>query len=169
VPLSETGIYEPSSLVNLNLQTRNRRLWIISCDFCERDVAFKMVPTFRVVPFFHLVSPVLRAACASCAWCAIIDAGLRNGSLESRENFLCMHDVPEGTGLPKAMLVTGTHGFKIENIFLLGADVSPKELIEQAIALHGGPRSGDLRGGRLANVGRRSANLIQRLCDLPLR
>jgi putative colanic acid biosynthesis UDP-glucose lipid carrier transferase len=80
-----------------------------------------------------------------------------------------MYDSPGGTGVAQSHARDlERHGFKIENIFYLAADISPKELIERAIAFARGSEIKEIFVA--ADLQRWSAirDLIQRLCDLPL-
>jgi Undecaprenyl-phosphate glucose phosphotransferase len=77
--------------------------------------------------------------------------------------------VPAGTGVTQSHARDlERHGFKIENIFYIAADVSPKELIERAIAFARGSEIKEIFVA--ADLQRWSTirDLIQRLCDLPL-
>jgi Undecaprenyl-phosphate glucose phosphotransferase len=175
-PFWKRRLYEPSSLVNLNLQTRKIVvLWTITLlIFASATFAFKIGPDFSrgAVLSFHIGGLALLLV-HHALWCTIIDAGLRNGSLRGRESILlCMHDVPAGTGVAQSHARDlERHGFKIENIFYLAADVSPKEpkeLIERAIAFARGSEIKEIFVA--ADLQRWSTirDLIQRLCDLPL-
>src|SRR5262245_3889173 len=174
VPLFRNrGLYDPTSLVNWPLQSRKIVvLWTMTLlIFAGATFAFKMGPDFSrgAVLSFHIAGLALLLA-HHALWRAIIDSGLRNGSLRGRESILlCMHDSPAGAGVAQSHVDDlERHGFKIENIFYLAADVSPKELIGRAIAF--------VRGSEIkevfvaADLQRWSAirDLIQRLCDLPL-
>src|SRR5258705_6067884 len=174
VPLvRKRGLYEPSSLVNLNLQTRKIVvLWTITLlIFASATFAFKIGPEFsRGAVLSFGIAGLAGLLVHHALWSAIIDAGLRNGSLRGRESILlCMHDAPGGTGVAQSHARDlERHGFKIENIFYLAADVSPKELIEQAIAFARGSEIKEVFVA--ADLQRWSTirDLIQRLCELPL-
>jgi Undecaprenyl-phosphate glucose phosphotransferase len=167
------GLYDPTSLVNWQLQTRKIVvMWTMTLlIFASATFAFKIGPDFSrgAVLSFHIAGLALLLA-HHALWRAIIDAGLRNGSLRGRESILlCMHDSPGGAGVAKSHADDlERHGFKIENIFYLAADVSPKELIERAIAFARGSEIKEIFVA--ADLQRWSAirDLIQRLCDLPL-
>src|SRR5215510_3766137 len=140
VPLFRNrGLYDPSSLVNWPLQTRKIIvLWTMTLlIFAGATFAFKVGPDFSrgAVLSFHIAGLALLLA-HHALWRAIIDSGLRNGSLRGREGILLsMHDSPGGAGVAQSQARDlERHGFKIENIFYLAADISPKELIERAIA-----------------------------------
>jgi len=80
-----------------------------------------------------------------------------------------MHDVPGGAGMAQSHARDlERHGFKIENIFYLADEMSPKELIERAIAFARGSEIKEIFVA--ADLQRWSTirDLIQRLCDLPL-
>ena len=82
---------------------------------------------------------------------------------------LCMYDFPGGAGVAQNHVRDlECHGFKIENVFYLAADVSPKDLIERAIAFARGSEIKEIFVA--ADLQRWSTirDLIQRLCDLPL-
>src|SRR5262249_3458742 len=174
VPLFRNrGLYDPSSLVNWNLQTRKIVvLWSVTLlIFASATFAFKIGPDFSrgAVLSFGIVG--LAGLLAHHAlWSAIIDAGLRNGSLRGRESILlCMDDSPEriGSATGHARDVE-RHGFKIERVFHLAADMSAKDLVEHAIAFARGSEIKEIFVA--ADLQRWSTNrdLIQRLCDLPL-
>jgi Undecaprenyl-phosphate glucose phosphotransferase len=174
VPLfRKRGLYDPTSLVNWQLQTRNIVvLWTLTLlIFTGATFAFKIGPDFSrgAVLSFHIAGLALLLA-HHALWRAIIDAGLRNGSLRGRESILlCMHDSPGGASVAQSHADDlERHGFKIENIFYLAADVSPKELIERAIAFARGSEIKEIFVA--ADLQRWSTirDLIQRLCDLPL-
>lgn len=174
VPLFRNrGLYDPSSLVNWQLQTRKIVvLWSVTLlIFASATFAFKIGPDFSrgAVLSFHIAGMALLLA-HHALWRAIIDAGLRNGTLRGRESILlCMHDFPGGAGVAQSHARDlERHGFKIENIFYLAADVSPKDLIERAIAFVRGSEIKEIFVA--ADLQRWSAirDLIQRLCDLPL-
>src|SRR5262249_51664249 len=133
------GLYDPASLVNWHLQARKIIVvWTMTLlIFASATFAFKIGPDFSrgAVLSFHIVG--LASLLAHHAlWRAIIDSGIRNGSLRGRESILlCMHDSAGGTGVAQSHARDlERHGFKIENILYLAADISPKELIERAIA-----------------------------------
>src|SRR5215467_3509726 len=167
------GLYDPTSLVNWHLQTRKIIvLWTMTLlIFAGATFAFKIGPDFSrgAVLSFHIAGLALLLA-HHALWRAIIDAGLRNGSLRGRESILlCMHDSPGGAGVAQSHARDlERHGFKIENIFYLAADISPKELIERAIAFARGSEIKEIFVA--ADLQRWSTirDLIQRLCDLPL-
>jgi Undecaprenyl-phosphate glucose phosphotransferase len=174
VPLfRKRGLYEPSSLVNLNLQIRKIVvLWSITLlIFASATFAFKIGPDFSrgAVLSFGIVG-LAGLLVHHALWCTIIDSGLRNGSLRGRESILlCMHDGQGGIGVAQSHARDlERHGFKVENIFYLAADVSPKELIERAIAFARGSEIKEIFVA--ADLQRWSTirDLIQRLCDLPL-
>jgi Undecaprenyl-phosphate glucose phosphotransferase len=174
VPLFRNrGLYDPSSLVNGSLQVRKIVvLWVVTLlIFASATFAFKIGPDFSRGAVLSFGIAGLAALLAHHAlWRAIIDAGLRNGSLRGRESILlCMHDLPGGTGVAQSHARDlESHGFKIENIFYLASDVSPKELIERAIAFARGSEIKEVFVA--ADLQRWSTirDLIQRLCDLPL-
>jgi Undecaprenyl-phosphate glucose phosphotransferase len=167
------GLYDPTSLVNWALQTRKIVvLWTMTLlIFAGATFAFKIGPDFSrgAVLSFHIAGLALLLA-HHALWRAIIDAGLRNGSLRGRESILlCMHDSPGGAGVAQSQARDlERHGFKIENIFYLAADISPKVLIEQAITFARGSEIKEIFVA--ADLQRWSTirDLIQRLCDLPL-
>jgi Undecaprenyl-phosphate glucose phosphotransferase len=174
VPLFRNrGLYEPSSLVNWSLQARKIVvLWSVTLlIFASATFAFKAGPDFSrgAVLSFGIVG--LAGLLAHHAlWRAIIDAGLRNGSLRGRESILlCMEDSPERIGSAKwHARDLERHGFKIENVFHLTADVSPRDLVERAIAFARGSEIKEIFVA--ADLQRWSTirDLIHRLCDLPL-
>jgi len=174
VPLfRKRGLYEPSSLVNLNLQTRKIVvLWTITLlIFASATFAFKIGPEFsRGAVLSFGIAGLAGLLVHHALWCSIIDAGLRNGSLRGRESILlCMHDVPGGTGVAQSHARDlERHGFKIESIFYLAGEMSPKELIERAITFARGSEIKEIFVA--ADLQRWSTirDLIQRLCDLPL-
>jgi Undecaprenyl-phosphate glucose phosphotransferase len=174
VPLfRKRGLYEPSSLVNLNLQTRKIVvLWTVTLlIFASATFAFKIGPEFsRGAVLSFGIAGLAGLLVHHALWCSIIDAGLRNGSLRGRESILlCMHDVPGGTGVAQSHVRDlERHGFKIENIFYLAGEMSPKELIERAITFARGSEIKEIFVA--ADLQRWSTirDLIQRLCDLPL-
>src|SRR5215813_3364016 len=174
VPLFRNrGLYDPTSLVNWSLQTRKIIvLWTVTLlIFASATFAFKLGPDFSrgAVLSFGIIGLVGLLA-HHALWRAIIDSGLRKGSLRGREGILlCMHDAPGGAGLGQSHARDlERHGFKIENIFYLAADISPKELIERAIAFARGSEIREIFVA--ADLQRWSTirDLIQRLCDLPL-
>jgi Undecaprenyl-phosphate glucose phosphotransferase len=167
------GLYDPTSLVNWHLQIRKIVvLWTMTLlIFAGATFAFKMGPEFSrgAVLSFHIAGLALLLA-HHALWRVIIESGLRNGSLRGRESILlCMHGSPGGAGVAQSHANDlERHGFKIENIFYLAADVSPKELIERAIAFARGSEVKEIFVA--ADLQRWSTirDLIQRLCDLPL-
>src|SRR5262245_29775415 len=171
--LRNRGLYEPTSLVNWTLQTRKIIvLWTLTLlIFAGATFAFKIGPDFSrgAVLSFGIVG-LAGLLVHHALWCAFIDAGLRNGSLRGRESILlCMHDGHGGVGVAQSHARDlERHGFKVENIFYLAADVSPKELIERAIAFARGSEIKEIFVA--ADLQRWSTirDLIQRLCDLPL-
>ena len=174
VPLFRNrGLYDPSSLVNWSLQTRKIVvLWIVTLlIFASATFALKIGPDFSrgaVLTFGVAGLAVLLAHHA--LWRTIIETSLRNGTLRGRESILlCMYDFPGGTGVAQNHARDlECHGFKIENVFYLAADVSPKDLIERAIAFARGSEIKEIFVA--ADLQRWSTirDLIQRLCDLPL-
>src|SRR5215470_1845654 len=166
-------LYDPTSLVNWPLQARKIVvLWTMTLlIFAGATFAFKIGPEFSrgAVLSFHIAGLALLLA-HHALWRAIIDSGLRNGSLRGRESILlCMHDFAGGNRVAQGHARDlERHGFKIENIFYLAADISPKELIERAIAFARGSEIKEIFVA--ADLQRWSTirDLIQRLCDLPL-
>jgi putative colanic acid biosynthesis UDP-glucose lipid carrier transferase len=174
VPLFRNrGLYDPASLVNWSLQTRKIVvLWTVTLlIFASATFAFKIGPDFSRGAVLSFGIAGLAGLLAHHAfWRAIIEAGLHNGSLRGRESILlCMDDSPERIGSAKGYARDlERHGFKIESVFHLTADVSPKDLIERAIAF---ARGSDIKEIFVAaDLQRWSTirDLIQRLCDLPL-
>ena len=174
VPLFRNrGLYDPSSLVNWNLQTRKIVvLWVVTLlIFASATFALKIGPDFsRGAVLTFGIAGLAGLLAHHGLWRTIIETGLRNGSLRGRESILlCMHDHPGGTGVAQGHARDlERHGYKIENVFYLAADVSPKELIERAIAFARGSEIKEIFVA--ADLQRWSAirDLIQRLCDLPL-
>jgi len=171
VPLFRNrGLYDPTLLVNWQLQVRKIIvLWSITLlIFASATFAFKIGPDFsRGAVLSFGIAGLAGLLAHHALWRAIIDAGLRNGSLRGRESILlCMHDAPERAEIHANDLEC--HGFKIKNIFYSAADVSPKELIERAIAYARGSEIKEIFVA--ADLQRWSTirSLIQRLCDLPL-
>jgi len=174
VPLFRNrGLYEPSALVNSSLQARRIIvLWSITLlIFAGATFALKIGPDFSrgTVLSFGIVGLVALLA-HHAIWRSVIESGLQNGSLRGRESILlCMHDFPNGNGVGQNHVRDlENHGFKIENVFYLAADVTPKELIERAIAFARGSEIKEIFVA--ADLQRWSTirDLIQRLCDLPL-
>jgi putative colanic acid biosysnthesis UDP-glucose lipid carrier transferase len=174
VPLfRKRGLYDPSSLVNRSLQTRKIVvLWTVTLlIFAGATFAFKIGPDFsRGAVLSFGIAGLVGLLAHHALWRAIIDAGLRNGSLRGRESILlCMDDSPERIGSAKGYARDlERHGFKVENVFHLTADVSPKDLVERAIAFARGSEIKEIFVA--ADLQRWSTirDLIQRLCDLPL-
>jgi len=172
-PFRNRGLYDPSALVNWGLQVRKIVvLWIVTLlVFASATFAFKIGPDFSrgAVLSFGLVG--LAGLLAHHAlWRAIIETGLREGSLRGRESILlCMHDFQGGTGIVQSHArELERHGFKIENVFHLTADVTPKELIERAIAFARGSEIKEIFVAADLQCWSTIRDLIQRLCDLPL-
>src|SRR5947209_13277259 len=119
VPLfRKRGLYDPSALVNWSLQTRKIVvLWTVTLlIFASATFAFKIGPDFsRGAVLSFGISGLAGLLAHHALWCAIIDAGLRDGSLRGRESILlCMHDVPRGTGVAQGHARDlERHGFKI--------------------------------------------------------
>src|SRR5882672_5659490 len=130
VPHSPTRcLYEPSALVYVNLQIRKIIvLWTITLRiFASATFAFKIGPEFsRGAVLSFGIAGLAGLLLHHALWCAIIDAGLRNGSLRGRESILlCMHDVPGGTGVAQSHARDlERRGVKIENIFYIDDDIS---------------------------------------------
>jgi putative colanic acid biosynthesis UDP-glucose lipid carrier transferase len=174
VPLFRNrGLYEPSALVNWGLQARKISvLWIITLlIFASATFALKVGPDFSrgAVISFGIVG--LAGLLAHHAfWRAVIENGLRTGNLRGRESILlCMDDGPERVAFAQSHARDlERHGFKIENVFYLTADLSAKELVEGAIAFARGSEVKEIFVA--ADLQRWSTirDLIQRLCDLPL-
>jgi len=174
VPLfRKRGLYDPTSLVNWTLQSRKIVvLWTVTLlIFASATFAFKIGPDFsRGAVLSFGIAGLAGLLAHHALWCAIIDAGLRNGSLRGRESILlCIDDSPERIGSAKGHARDlERHGFKIESVFHLTADVGPKDLVERAIVF---ARGSDIKQIFVAaDLQRWSTirDLIQRLCDLPL-
>jgi len=174
VPLfRKRGLYDPSSLVNRSLQTRKIIvLWTVTLlIFASATFAFKIGPDFSrgAVLSFGIVG-LAGLLGHHALWCALIDAGLRNGSLRGRESILlCMDDSPERIRRAKGHARDlERHGFMIESVFHLTANVSPNDLVERVIAFARGSEIKEIFVA--ADLQRWSTirDLIQRLCDLPL-
>src|SRR5262249_24671578 len=174
VPLFRNrGLYDPTSLVNWQLQARKIIvLWTITLlIFAGAMFAFKIGPDFsRGAVLSFGIAGLAGLLPHSAPWRAVIDARLCNRRLRGPENILlCLHGGPGGAGLGQSHARDlERHGFKIENIFYLAADISPKELIERAIAFARGSEVKEIFVA--ADLQRWSTirDLIQRLCDLPL-
>src|SRR5262245_45704773 len=174
VPLFRNrGLYDPSALVNWGLQARKIVvLWITTLlIFASATFALKIGPDFSrgAVISFGVVG-LLGLLAHHAFWRTVIENGLRTGNLRGRESILlCMDD-----GLERIAFAQNhardleRHGFKIENVFYLTADLSPKELVEEAIAFARGSEIKEIFVA--ADLQRWSTirDLIQRLCDLPL-
>src|SRR5262245_60726166 len=135
VPLFRNrGLYDPSSLVNWNLQTRKILvLWTVTLlILASATFAFKIGPEFsRGAVFSFGIAGLAGLLAHHALWRTIIETGLRNGTLRGRESILlCMHDFQGGAGIAQSQARDlERHGFKVENVFYLAADVSPQELI----------------------------------------
>src|SRR5262245_20645206 len=174
VPLFRNrGLYDPSSLVNWSLQTRKIVvLWTVTLlIFAGATFAFKIGPDFsRGAVLSFGIAGLAGLLAHHALWRAIIDAGLRNGSLRGRESILlCMDDSPERIGNAKGHARDlERHGFKVESVFHLTADVSPKDLVERAIAFARGSEIKEIFVAADLQRWSMIRDLIQRLCDLPL-
>jgi putative colanic acid biosynthesis UDP-glucose lipid carrier transferase len=174
VPLfRKRGLYDPSALVNWSLQARKIVvLWIITLlIFASATFALKIGPDFSrgAVISFGIVGLVGLLA-HHAFWRAVIEKGLRTGNLRGRQSILlCMDDGPERIAFAQSHARDlERHGFKIENVFFLTADLSPKELVEEAITFVRGSEITEIFVA--ADLQRWSTirDLIHRLCDLPL-
>jgi Undecaprenyl-phosphate glucose phosphotransferase len=159
--------------VNWPLQARKIVvLWTVTLlIFAGATFAFKIGPDFsRGAVLSFGIAGLAGLLAHHALWRAIIDDGLRNGSLRGRESILLsMHDSPGGAGLAQSHARDlERHGFKIENIFYLAADISPKELIERAIAFARGSEIKEIFVAADLQRWSMIRDLIQRLCDLPL-
>lgn len=174
VPLFRNrGLYDPSALVNWGLQARKIIvLWAITLlIFASATFALKIGTDFSrgAVISFGVVGLVGLLA-HHAFWRAVIEKGLRTGNLRGRESILlCMDDGPERIAFAQSYARDlERHGFKIENVFFLTADLSAEELVEGAIAF---ARGSDIKEIFVAaDLQRWSTirDLIHRLCDLPL-
>jgi putative colanic acid biosynthesis UDP-glucose lipid carrier transferase len=174
VPLFRNrGLYDPSALVNWGLQARKIVvLWIITLlIFASATFALKIGPDFSrgAVITFGVVGLVGLLA-HHAFWRAVIEKGLRTGNLRGRESILlCMDDGPERIAFAQNHARDlERHGFKIENVFFLTADLSAEQLVERAISFARGSEIKEIFVA--ADLQRWSTirDLIQRLCDLPL-
>jgi Undecaprenyl-phosphate glucose phosphotransferase len=174
VPLFRNrGLYDPSALVNWGLQARKIVvLWIVTLViFASATFALKIGPDFSrgAVISFGVVGLVGLLA-HHALWRSVIENGLRNGNLRGRESILlCMDDGAERIAFAQNHARDlERHGFKIENVFFLTADLSATELVERAIAFARGSEIKEIFVA--ADLQRWSTirDLIHRLCDLPL-
>jgi putative colanic acid biosynthesis UDP-glucose lipid carrier transferase len=167
------GLYNPSALVNWTLQTRKIVvLWTVTLlIFASATFALKIGPDFSrgAVLSFGIVGLVGLLA-HHALWRTIIETGLRNGTLRGRESILlCMHDFASGPGLAQVHVRDlERHGFKIDNVFYLAAEISPQDLIERAIAFARGSEIKEIFLAADLQRWTTIRDLIQRLCDLPL-
>ena len=167
------GLYDPSSLMSWSLQARNIVvLWIVTLlVFAGAAFALKVGTDFsRGAVLSFGIAGLAALLVHRALWRVVIEAGLQNGSLRGRKSILlCIHEFQRGDPIVRDHVHDlERHGFQIEQLFHLGKGVSPKELIERAIAFARGSEIQEIFVAADLQRWTEIRDLVQRLCDLPL-
>jgi Undecaprenyl-phosphate glucose phosphotransferase len=166
-------LYDPSSLVNWSVQTRNiATLWMVTF-LVLAGVAFalKIGKDFSrgAVLLFAVVSPAVLIIHHSL-WRAVIEAGRRTGRFrDSKSILICMHE-----GADAARIAQGhtrdleLHGFGVARTYQLSADVLPQQLIERVVEFARGSEVEEIFVAADLRRWRDIPGLVRPLAELPL-
>src|SRR5262245_50728997 len=155
-------LYDPSSLVNWSLQARNiATLWTATfLVLAGMAFALKIGKDFSrgAALLFAVASPAVLIIHHGL-WRAVIEAGRRRGRFRGRKSILiCMRECAEAARIAQEHVRNlEFHGFRIDRIYRLSADILPQDLIEQV--------AGFVRGSEVEEIF--IAADLQRWRDIP--
>ena len=167
------SLYDPSSLVNWSLQTRNiATLWMVTF-LVLAGVAFalKIGKEFSrgAVLLFAIVSPAVLIIHHGL-WRAVIEAGRRRGSFRACKSILiCIHECSEASRIAQAHArELELHGFRIDRTYQLSADTLPQDLIERVVEFARGSEVEEIFVAADLRRWREIPGLVRPLSKLPL-